>query len=60
MSSKYTPEQLQAMALEFIEAVQAGDPRAGLLVQVLAQSQGMDGADVVERILSFAVGDTQS
>lgn len=54
--SKYTREQLTAMANEALRARQAGDGRAAILVGCLSRATGLPPRECENRIELLAMG----
>lgn len=54
--SKYTPEELREMAAFTINAFNADDPRAELLIVMMAPRTGLAPSQVQARIETIAAG----
>jgi hypothetical protein len=56
--SKYTAEQLKQMAVDVLQAKEAGDIRYNVLIHLLAHGSGLSIEECEEKINEYAKVDT--
>jgi hypothetical protein len=58
MSGKYTPGQLQSMAIQFNQYYSVGDPRAVFMIEMLAAVTNNTEQECLEKINKLAMGES--